>query len=180
MDNMYSPKEASEVTGASPQIIRVYTNVYTRYFSSEATPEAGEVRRLTGADLKTIKYIYEQSKRRNRTRKQITEQLAAGELDNFAWQAPEEPELEQPEEPEQQSTHDIMVPLARLQAAEILVTESREREKEALERIGELHERIGDLERSLGQATGELAGFRQAQYRAPAWFRWLFGGQDDS
>jgi DNA-binding transcriptional MerR regulator len=54
----YSTKRAAELTGASRQALRVYTARYSRYMSTEATPEHGGERRFTEADLKLMAYIY--------------------------------------------------------------------------------------------------------------------------
>ena len=85
----YSTKEASELTGASRQVIRVYTDKYARWLSTEATPGPGKERRFTSADLKLIAYVYEQTGTENQTHDQVIEQITTGALDAFAWETPE-------------------------------------------------------------------------------------------
>ena len=50
MTATYTTKDASELTGASKQALRVYTTRYKRYMSTEATPDAGAERRFTEGD----------------------------------------------------------------------------------------------------------------------------------
>ena len=169
----YTTSQASEITGASIQIIRAYTKLYARYFSTEATPEPGQARRFTAADLRLIKFAHQLS-RQNITREQVAERLAAGELDRFDWQPPE-PESE-PEQPSSEPST-ALVPLERLQAAQALLQDAQRREQAAAEQAAALQAEVQRLAGELGQAQGELQGYKAAQYRAPKWWRSIFGGR---
>ena len=169
----YSTSQASDITGASIQIIRAYTKLYARYFSTEATPEPGQARRFTAADLRLIKFAHQLS-RQNITREQVAERLAAGELDRFDWQPPE-PESE-PEQPSSEPST-ALVPLERLQAAQALLRDAQSREQAAAEQVAALQAEVQRLAGELGKAQGELQGYKAAQYRAPKWWRTLFGGR---
>ena len=169
----YTTSQASEITGASIQIIRAYTKLYARYFSTEATPEPGQARRFTAADLRLIKFAHQLS-RQNITREQVAERLAAGELDRFDWQPPE-PESE-PEQPSSEPST-ALVPFERLQAAQALLRDAQSREQAAAEQVAALQAEVQRLAGELGKAQGELQGYKAAQYRAPKWWRTLFGGR---
>ena len=175
----YTTSQAAALTGASVQTIRAYTKLYTRYFTTEATPGTGLSRRFTADDLRLIRYAFQQTAAGN-TREQVAEQLAAGALAEYAWQPPEPPEpTSEPEEPAaEQST--ALVPLERLQAAQALLQDAQRREQVATEQVQALQAEIGELQRELGKAQGELAGFRSAQYRSPKWWRSIFGGRAES
>ena len=169
----YSTSQASDITGASIQIIRAYTKLYARYFSTEATPEPGQARRFTAADLRLIKFAHQLS-RQNITREQVAERLAAGELDRFDWQPPEAES-----EPEQAGGEPstALVPLERLQAAQALLQDAQRREQAAAEQAAALQAEVQRLAGELGKAQGELAGYKAAQYRSPKWWRAIFGGR---
>ena len=117
MQEYYSTKEAAEQTGASRQIIRVYTESYRKYFSSEGAPAAGMPRKFTRDDLKLIRYIYE-STTSGIGHTETIERLAAGELDTYAWQPPEEPTSAAQSAIAPDSA---LVPYERLQAAQMLL-----------------------------------------------------------
>ena len=80
----YTTSQAATITGASIQTIRTYTKLYARHFSTEATPELGQARRFTAADLRVIRFAIELAQQ-NFTREQVAERLAAGELERFEW-----------------------------------------------------------------------------------------------
>lgn len=169
----YTTSQASDITGASIQIIRAYTKLYARYFSTEATPEPGQARRFTAADLRLIKFAHQLS-RQNITREQVAERLAAGELDRFDWQPPE-PESESEQPSSEPGT--ALVPLERLQAAQALLRDAQSREQAAAEQVAALQAEVQRLAGELGKAQGELQGYKAAQYKAPTWWRKMFGGR---
>jgi len=175
----YTTSQAAEITGASVQIIRAYTKLYARHFSTEATPEPGQSRRFTAADLRLIKFAHQLS-RQNITREQVAERLAAGELEQFEWWPPEPPEAESQAEQAAGEPGTALVPLERLQAAQALLRDAQSREQAAAERVQTLQAQIGELQRELGKAQGELQGFRSAQYRSPKWWRAIFGGRAEN
>ena len=53
-----STKNAAIITGISPQALRTYTRRYSRFLSLEATPDAGQERRFTEADLRTDLFVF--------------------------------------------------------------------------------------------------------------------------
>jgi DNA-binding transcriptional MerR regulator len=172
----YTTSQASEITGASIQIIRIYTRLYARHFSTEATPEPGQARRFTAADLRLIKFAHQLS-RQNITREQVAERLAAGELEHFEWWPPEPPESESQAEKPASEPGTALVPLERLQAAQALLQDAQRREQAASEQAQALQAQVSELQRELGKAQGELQGYRAAQYKAPKWWRSIFGGR---
>jgi DNA-binding transcriptional MerR regulator len=54
MAALYTPKQAAELLGISVSAVRLYTNTYSRYLSTEATSNP---RRLTDEDLRRIAFI---------------------------------------------------------------------------------------------------------------------------
>lgn len=175
----YTTSQAAALTGASVQTIRAYTKLYTRYFTTEATPGSGLSRRFSADDLRLIRYAFQQTAAGN-TREQVAEQLAAGALAEYAWQPPEPSEAAgEPEEPAAEPST-ALVPLERLQAAQALLQDAQRREQVATEQVHALQDEIGELQRELGKAQGELQGFRSAQYRSPKWWRSIFGGRVES
>lgn len=180
----YTTKDASELTRASKQAIRVYTQKYARYMSTEATPDAGAERRFTEADLKLLAYIYQQTNRSGNTHDKVLAQLAAGELDAYEWEVPIEP-TGAPMDAESHST--ALVPVERLVAIQALLQAEREERQRAMEREdelqekldrvqGELNGRINQLERELGKTAGELSAVRSQRRKPPVWWVRLFGG----
>lgn len=176
----FTTKEAAELTGASRQIIRIYTSTYQRYFSTEGAPDqSGQQRRFTPADVKLIRFIYTRTAEHKLTHEQVQAALAAGELEQFAWEAPERPQsaasaYDSPEE--QQSASAALVPVERLQAAHALMQDAQRREQQAAEQVQALTERLAQLERELGAAQGELQAYKQLRPRRPRWLQWLVGG----
>lgn len=169
----YSTKDASELTGASRQAIRAYTEKYARWLSTEATPGIGKERRFTVADLKLIAYVYHQTRQEGQTHDQIDQQLSAGALDSFAWQTPES-STSATETPE--SSTSALVPHERLQAALALLQDSQRRESLQELQVQQLSSEIARLQNELGRAQGSLEAYK-ALRRRPRWWVWLFGGE---
>ena len=176
MDNLYTVSQAAQLTGIAKPTVRGYTNRYQRFLSTEATPEQGAERAFTESDLKVLAYIYTQTKA-GRTHDQVAEALQAGALDSFDWQPAEQP-TDTPEPPE--SAGEALVPVSRLQAAEYLVRDAQEQREALAEQLSEAQAEALRLRQELGQAQGELAGYQKAQYRAPNWWRALFGGRAET
>lgn len=169
----YSTKDASELTGASRQVIRVYTDKYARWLSTEATPGLGKERRFTAADLKLIAFIYHQTRQEGQTHDQIEQQLNAGALDSFAWETPEiaTSAIETPN-----SDTSALVPHERLQAALALLQDSQRRESDQALQVQQMSSEIARLQNELGRAQGSLEAYKTLQ-RRPRWWVWLFGGE---
>ena len=83
MSASYTPKATSDITGASRQVLRVYTQRYARYLSTDATPAPGLERRFTEADLKVIAFVYQRTAA-GETHEQVAERLSAGELEQLS------------------------------------------------------------------------------------------------
>lgn len=168
-DGLYTPKDASSLTGASKQVIRVYTERYARYLSTEATPGPGMARRFTAADLRLIRFVYEQTVKSNLTHEQVEAQLAAGALDSYIWSPPEAAASAQ-DAPE--ASNSVLVPAERLQAALALLNEAQRRESEQAGAIQQMQAEIARLQNELGRAQGALEVYKR---RRPKWFTFLFG-----
>lgn len=175
----YTTKEAADLVGASSQIIRTYTDRYARYFSTEATPPAGQARRFTEADVRLIAFIYDRTSGRRLTHDDVMEQLEEGQLETFEWE-PEEPQ-EAPGDATggEESSTAALVPIEHLNAARALLEDARAREQSAKDEADALRDRIETLQRELGEAQGELSAYKRLQPKRPAWWRWLFGGADE-
>ena len=202
----YSTKEASDITGASTAAIRAYTAAYARYLSTEATPDPGKSRRFTSADLKLIAFVYQLGERENAKREQVLDRLAAGDLDQFTWQPPVEPDSADQGAATTESASSALVPIERLQAAHALMADAQRREEQALEQVATLQSEVQRLSQALGKAEGEAAMATAAQvatvqsevqrltlelgkaqgeaatlkssrYTAPRWWRAVFGGR---
>lgn len=167
MQDLYTTKQASTATGVSGQAIRTYTARYERYFSAEATPGPGRDRRYTSEDVRLIAFIAAQT-RTGANHDDVQDQLANGALDSFVW----EPAAHRDATETPDSTEAHLVPLERLQAAHALLQDAQRREDEAKAQTEALQAEIQRLTLELGQAQGKLA----ATYRAPRWWRALFGG----
>lgn len=170
----YTTKEASELTGASKQIIRTYTERYARFLSTEATPDPGKPRRFTASDLKLMAYVYQQTAAGNMTHDQVLESLNGGSLERFDWELPR-PSPKESEETTQ-SAPNALIPAERLQAAQALLMDAQRREQGAQDALQNAQERIAQLERELGKAQGELSAYKSLK-RRPTWLVWLFGGE---
>ena len=183
----YTTKQAADLTGASRQIIRVYTTTYARYFSSEGSPaEPGAPRRFTADDLRLIRFIYERTAEQRQSHQTVLAALAAGALEQFAWQAPEPPQSAAQADLGHEPTSTALVPLERLQAAQALLAEAQRREAEAIQlaqrkeaeaqqQVQALTDRLLSTERELGSVQGELKALK-AMHRKPSWWVRLFGG----
>ena len=172
----FSTKEASDLTGASKQIIRVYTARYARYLSTEGTPDPGKARRFTEGDLKLLAYVYQQTSTGNMTHEQVLESLAQGALDRFEWAIPNQGESATEATESAQSAPNALIPIERFQAAQALLMDAQRREQEAREQAQLLQDKVNQLERELGQAQGALQAY-QAVRRRPRWWVALFGGE---
>ena len=183
MSAYYTTSQAATITGASIQTIRSYTKLYARHFSTEATPESGQSRRFTSADLRLIRFCRDLAEQ-NLTREKIAERLAAGDLDQFAWQ-PAEPESAAQGGPAAESAasspNTMLVPYERLQAAQVLLQDAQRREAEAVAeaaaQVATLQAEVQRLSLELGKAQGEAATLKGSRYTAPRWWRAVFGGR---
>lgn len=176
MSAYYTTKAASDLSGASRQVIRVYTQRYARWLSTEATPQPGYERRFTAEDVKLLAFVYHFTSK-GEPHEKVIERLQAGELEQFPWQPPQPPEPEQPSAAESAST--ALVPFERLQAAQGFMMDAQRREITALEQVAALQAEVQRLSLELGKAQGEAAALKAGRYKAPKWWRALFGGRAD-
>jgi DNA-binding transcriptional MerR regulator len=194
-DNLYSVKQAAEITEVSRQSIRAYTGSYARWFSTEATPQQGGERRFTSADLKLIKFIFATVTRDKITHEQVQERLAAGALEAFNWE-PDTDAHRAASEPSQH-TNTSLVPVERLQAAQALMMDAQRREQEAIARAEEQAQRLREqaqlrerellaqlnqLQRELGKAEGKIESLEATRQATPpehnrSWWARLVGGK---
>lgn len=166
---MYSTKQASELTGASPQVIRQYTGRYARYFSTEATPEPGQPRRFTPDDVKLIRFIYDATGRQALGHEDVAQALESGARDNFEWDPPEVTPHDAQES--LQGDTALLVPVTQLRAAQALLEDARQREQSAHEEAERLRNEINRLQRELGKAEGALQAYKEQS--RPWWGRWF-------
>jgi DNA-binding transcriptional MerR regulator len=174
MSATYSTKEASELTGVSRQALRVYTRRYARYLSTEATPDQGQERRFTLSDLRLVAFVYGQTSA-GASHESVAERLAAGALDNFEWQ----PEQSTEGHSASETPEGALIPVERLQAAFELLQDAQQREQDALEQAAAAKAEITRLTLELGKAQGEAETLKASRYRAPAWWRAIFGGSGE-
>lgn len=169
--DVFSVKDASELTGISRPSLRVYTTKYARWLSTEATPARGQARTFTAADLRTLRYVYEQTQA-GATHDQVMARLDAGELESYAWHVPAQ------EEPQDSEPTGVMAPdqVAILQG---MFEELRAQLAQAAQRETQLRERVDDLTMQLGETKGRLAERKSGKWQAPAWFRAIFGSRAD-
>jgi DNA-binding transcriptional MerR regulator len=172
MTATYSTKEASELTGASRQAIRVYTTRYARYMSTEATPDAGSERRFTEADLRLMAYIYQQTKA-GKAHDAVLEALVNGALETFDW---EHSTTSRTVTIDAETVGTALVPIERLVATQALLQVEREERQRLLDRQLELTERLERTRQELGEALGELKAIKAQRRKPPAWWVRLFGG----
>ena len=170
-EGYYTPKDVQALTGASASALRNYTRDYARWLSTEATTTP---RRFSEQDLKLIAFVVHCTKERALTHEQVSSALAAGELDSFDWQPPQAA----PAASEVHDTGTALVPAERLQAAQLLLADTQRREVAAQEEIKRLQEEVQRLAGELGKAQGEAATLKASRYRAPQWWRSLFGGRE--
>jgi DNA-binding transcriptional MerR regulator len=170
----YSVKDASRITGISKPALRIYTNRYSRYLSSEATPPAGQARVFTAEDLRLLKFVFDATSA-GATHDVVEGRLAAGELDAYPWHVP------QADVPDADAPADsaAMMPQDMVRVTAAFLEEYRSRETALQERERELLDRLERLQRELGETQGRLAELRANRYRAPRWIRVLFGGRGD-
>jgi DNA-binding transcriptional MerR regulator len=179
MTPTYTTKEASELTGASKQALRVYTTRYKQFMSPLATPDAGGERRFTEADLKYLAYVYQQTQS-SKTHEEVLAALANGALDDFEW---EPPKTTQNVTIDGGSVGTALVPIERLVAIQALLQaerEARQRDEDERQRLidreQQLSARLEDLRQQLGEAQGELKAIKATRRKPPAWWVRIFGG----
>jgi DNA-binding transcriptional MerR regulator len=165
---LYTLKQANALTGVSRQGIRQYCARYARWLSTYATPPPGIERQFTRDDLRVFRFIREITAT-GANHETVIERLSSGGLADFTWEPQETPQSA-PGTPTEPSTY--LVPVERLQAAQTLLEDAQRREQAAQERAETLQAEVQRLTFALGEAEGKL----KAHYKAPRWWRALFGG----
>jgi DNA-binding transcriptional MerR regulator len=181
MATLYTPMQMQDLLGVSATALRIYTNTYPTYLSTEAT---GKRRKFTDGDLCFLSFV----KTRTDAGDNHKEVLALLQTDEGkeqwqqyqdAWEPPDQP---LPADDAHPGTD--LVPVAQLHAVRLLWEDAQRREQEAKEeaaalqesaqqREKELQEQINQLLRELGHKEGELAALRSSK-RKGFWAR-LFG-----
>ena len=170
-EDYYLPSQAQAICNISASTLRNYTRDFARWFTTEATTVP---RKFTADDLRLIAFIRYRTQEKQERIDAVQAALDAGAMDTFEWQAPQRPQ--QPTAA-QDSEAGVLVPLESLRLHQALLSESQRREEQAASEAAELRTRIEALQNELGRAQGELAAVKSSRYRAPRWWRSLFGGR---
>ena len=170
-EDYYLPSQAQAICNISASTLRNYTRDFARWFTTEATTVP---RKFTADDLRLIAFIRYRTQEKQERIDAVQAALDAGAMDTFEWQAPQRP---QPATAAQDSEAGVLVPLESLRLHQALLSESQRREEQAASEAAELRTRIEALQNELGRAQGELAAVKSSRYRAPRWWRALFGGR---
>lgn len=169
----YLPKDAQALVGVSASTLRNYTRDFERWLTTEATTTP---RRFSADDLKLFAFIRYRTAEKLDTIEKVQAALDAGELDAFDWQPPA---MATTATEGVEDTGGALVPLESLRLAQSLLVEAQRREADAAGENAELRARIEALQKDLGRAEGELAAVKAGRYRAPRWWRAVFGGRED-
>ena len=159
--------ETSTLTGISKPSLRNYTKTYAPHLSPGATPPAGEARVFSRDDLRVLRFAYSLTEQ-GVTHDVVLQRLAAGELDTYEWQPPEDADARV------ESTQLLPPEQTRLLAA--MFEEYRQRAEDAAARERELTDKIERLQAELGESRGRLA--ERGRWRPPPWWRYFFGSRD--
>ena len=185
---LYSTQEAVDLIACSKAAIRSYTTKFARYLSTDATPPAGQPRRFSATDLRTLHFIYTHAAA-GRTHDAIEQMLADGApLAAHPWQAPDaEPSSSASPGPAPASPTTALTasPADDARLDTLLRTlaglmapgggrhpDDIQRIAELERRIAELQERIEALQMDLGVARGRLAALTE-QRDTHWWHGWL-------
>lgn|GEM_PF-3383069 len=168
----YLPKDAQALVGISASTLRNYTRDFERWLTTEATTTP---RRFTAADLKLFAFVRYRTAEKLETIGKVQAALDEGELEAFDWQAPAMPTT--PAEATEGEAG-ALVPLESLRLHQALLVDAQRREEHASAEAAELRARVEALQNELGRAQGELAAVKAGRYRAPAWWRSIFGGRE--
>ena len=177
VETVYSSGQAAALAGVSDGSLRNYCQggrfgrFYAAYLSAGAAPAPGQPRHFSASDVAVLRFI------RSRTAQgaphaTVAAELAAGALETFDWQPPEESAQEaraarRAAEPPPEET-------AQGQAVLVLVSQWRGLLEAGQAREAVLTDRLIAAETRAARAEGELAAVKAAQGRG--FFRRLFGG----
>jgi DNA-binding transcriptional MerR regulator len=151
--DLYTVAQAAQVLNLSKPALRGYASKegYRRWLSTEATPSPGMERRFTADDLRLFAFIISRTKL-GESHDTVAARIAEGELDTFQWTPPEPTITIEPDE----SVSAQLVPYERLQVAQALMTDARQREEQAQAQIQALQEQARQDRDLLHQKIEEL------------------------
>lgn len=190
---VYTPSQVAKMTSISLAALRNYCDRYAEWFSAGAVPQKGQPREFTADDVRLVQFIRDRTGREpKQTHDEIEQALRAGEFDAFVASHPDSPAA-QADAPPDVGADDSMsrdiVPPAQIAALQIMLRDYSQREallqqradlaaQAAAVRERELQAEIAGLQNALGKAQGELAAVKSGRYRAPRWWRAVFGGRE--
>lgn len=188
VETLYASGQAARLAGISGGSLRNYCQggrfgrFYAPYLSAGAAPAPGQPRQFTAADVAVLRYIRSRTAQ-GASHETIAGELAAGALESFNWQAPEEsaaqvrearaaqedaaqgvdgwgqPTRRAPEEAQPAA----LVVMAQTLTAELAAAHAREQE---------LWDRLIASEAARARAEGALSALKAR----PGFWRRLFGG----
>lgn len=151
----YAPAQAARLASVSPASVRNYCKRFSRWFSADATPPAGQARSFTADDVRLLRYVG-MATSAGATLAEVDARLDDGALDDFTW-SPPDPDAPAP------PAADPGAALAPIAAALIGQLEHmRQREAQLTDALLDAQRRIGQLE-------------SQLEARRPWWSRLLRG-----
>ena len=151
LERLYTVKEAAERAGVSVQSIYTYTTRYHAYFSSHATPGKGQPRLFSAGDVRLLAYIRYKTTTGKLSHKRLVAALAADSTEFEAFCADTVAVAEAP------ST--LLVDLQALQAFQLLLQDTRQREQQAAGKVEDLQQENAQLRQQLGVMQGKVAVF---------------------
>jgi len=181
---LYSTQEAADLIACSKAAIRSYTTKFARYLSTDATPPAGQPRRFSATDLRTLHFIYTHASA-GRTHDAIEPLLADNDsLAAHPWQTPDATPSAKPG-PASPTTALTTTPAddsrldTLLRTLAGLMAPGGGRHPDDIQRIAELERRLAEqqqrietLQLDLGVARGRLAALTEQQ-STHWWHGWL-------
>ncbi len=145
---LYTVKEAAERAGVSVNSIYTYTTRYHAYFSPHATPGKGQPRLFSPDDVGLLAYIRYKTTTGKLSHKSLMAALAADSTELEAFRddavAAAEPST-------------LLVDLHALQAFQLLLQDTRQREQQAVAKVEELQQENAQLRQQLGVMQGKAA-----------------------
>jgi len=181
-ETLYASSQAARLAGISGGSLRNYTQggrfgrLYAPYLSAGAAPAPGQPRQFTGEDIAVLRYVRSRTAQ-GAAHETIAAELAAGALETFDWQPPEESAAQVraarqagQEEEEGQGVDGGRQPAALAIMAQTLTAELAA----AHAREQAVWDRLVAAEARAARAEGELEAVKAAQARP--WYRRLFGG----
>lgn len=173
MSETFTNKDVKAYLGLSPAGIRNYCQHYSRYLSTEATPDPGMTRRFTLADIKLFAYVRDRTNQ-GTTHLQILPEIENGALDSFEWDIPASSAYSAHSEDADHTepTTAALVPASTLAAYQTLLSATEKRLQSTENELNQARARIEMLQSEVGDLTGQ-----NKMLKVPWWKR-LFGIYD--